>query len=295
MEKAILRTLIYADIFDYPLTIFEIHKWVIGKKSNLRQVENAIKKLVQSSKCKVQSKYYFLPKKDSLVTKRRRNEKQSRKYLQKAHLVAGILKIIPWVKLVGISGSLSMGNVSKKDDIDIFVIIENNRLWTSRLLILVLLSIFNVRRKASDKKSEVGGKICLNLILDTDHLEQTKKDLYTAHEVLQMKVLWQKEGIYHKYLSDNEWVFKFLPNWIASERLMIKDLRFKSIHQSLIINHKSILDWFEGLGKWFQLKIMSKPSGMERIDNGALYFHPQDCRLEVLSQYRHRLQKFSTP
>lgn len=45
----------------------------------------------------------------------------------------------------------------------------------------------------------------------------------------------------------------------------------------------------EALAKWFQLRIMQKPKGMERIEDGALYFHPEDCRPKVLSEYRQKL------
>src|SRR5262245_34090416 len=48
MESAILKTLIYADIFDYPLKAWEIHKWLISKKKcELSEVEESLRRLVK--------------------------------------------------------------------------------------------------------------------------------------------------------------------------------------------------------------------------------------------------------
>ncbi|OGE38002.1 hypothetical protein A3D79_03625 [Candidatus Daviesbacteria bacterium RIFCSPHIGHO2_02_FULL_39_8] len=294
MEKAILKTLIYADIFDYPLTIFEIHKWLIGRKVSLRQVEKALGRLSQESRVKSQGGYYFLPKRDGLVVKRTRREKQSEKYLRKAQVLSSLLKLIPWVKLVGVSGGLAMENASKRDDIDLFIVTSKNRLWISRLLALGLLSLTGQRRKVGYFGRKIAGKLCINTLLEEDRLAQRNKDIYLAHEILQMKVLWQRDGIYSKYLLDNEWTFKFLPNWVSPDTSLRGALATK---QSRLPRSQSSLAMtiVENIAKWFQLKIMRKPQGMERIEDGALYFHPNDIRPKVLSGYQRKLKRIINP
>lgn len=213
MEKAILKTLIYADIFDYPLRAYEIHKWLIGRKATLRQIERALDKLSKKKKVKNQRGYFFL--RDGLVRKRILRRRGSQRFLLKAKFTTWFLKIIPWIKLVGISGGLAMENASKVDDIDLFLITARNRLWITRLLALILLSLTGQRRQVGQKGRKIAGKLCLNILLEEGSLEQTSKDIYLAHEVLQMRVLWQRNGIYKKYLEDNSWAFKYLPNWIG--------------------------------------------------------------------------------
>ncbi len=211
MEKAILKTLIYGDIFDYPLKTFEIHKWLIGKKLTLRQMEKALEKLTKKGKIKSKKDYFFLKKRDGLVRIRKKREKESRRFLYKAKFITWFLKSIPWIKLIGISGGLSMENAEKKDDIDLILITSKNRIWLTRFLVIVILDLLGVRRKVNMK--QVSGKLCPNILLEEDKLEQENKDIFVAHEILQMRVLWQRDKIYSKYLSDNDWVFKFLPNW----------------------------------------------------------------------------------
>lgn len=306
MEKALLKTLIYADIFDYPLKINEIHKWLMGRKVTLRQVEKVLKRLSQVSIIKYQGGYYFLGWRNGLVTERRRREKQSAVYLKKVSLLSQILKVIPWIKLVGISGGLALHNASKKDDIDLFIITNKNRLWISRLLALGLLSLTGQRRKVGEKGRKIAGKLCINILLEEDRLEQMNKDIFVAHEVLQMKVLWQRDGVYSKYLSDNDWAFKFLPNWIGGARgpassasrrasSIASLLRLRAGTPSSLSPLANLTNLLEKLAKWLQLKIMQPPQGQERIEDGALYFHPNDIRQEVLSKYEQKLRKIISP
>src|SRR3989338_53450 len=106
MEKAVLKTLIYSDIFDYPLRVYEIHKWLIGRQAPLRRVETVLKHLSENRKAKSEKRYYSLSRKEGLAAKRIKRANQSLVYIRKVRIIAHILKIIPWIKLVGISGGL---------------------------------------------------------------------------------------------------------------------------------------------------------------------------------------------
>ncbi|MBI2594036.1 hypothetical protein HYW44_05345 [Candidatus Daviesbacteria bacterium] len=307
MEKAILKTLAYYDIFEFPLKAWEVHKWLIGppsgragKSASLKQVEKKLKKLNQESRlsrgspkaARIMNKgdYFFLTGKKGLVKERVRREKVSKRHYQTAKLISLLFKVIPWVKLVGVSGSLAMMGSREQDDIDIFIVTGKNRIWITRLFLIILTSLTGIRRKRREKILSAAGKVCINLILEEDNLAQRKKNIYLAHEVLQMHVLWQKEDLYSKFLHDNEWVFRYLPNW----RTGVKSQNVKRKTQSYNANLKSnqIIDWFEGLAKRVQLKIMNGPSGSERIESGALYFHPEDKGKKILEEYKSRISKF---
>jgi hypothetical protein len=202
-----------SELFDYPMKVWEIHKWLIGKTESLQQVERAIRRLKKKGRIDQYKDYYFLSGKQRLVRKRMINEKLARALWRKAYLVGMVLKFIPWVKLIGVSGGLAMNNTNKNSDIDFLVVTEKNRLWLSRLLILGVMIILGLKRKPGCSPKEAAGKICVNTVLDVDGLFQNGHDLYIAHEVLQMRVIWQREGIYSKYLSKNSWAFRFVPNW----------------------------------------------------------------------------------
>lgn len=297
MEKAILKTLIYASIFDYPLKGYEVYKWLIGKETTLVKAEKALSILIKKKKIKEFKGFYFLSGtkirgrsthflsgvEKNGVYKRIKKEKYAKLLLNKAVFFANLLKIIPWIKLAGISGGLALSDADKKDDIDLFLITSRNRIWISRFFSILILNFFGVRRKAGMKENSAKRKICLNTILDEDHLEQQFKNLYVAHEVLQMKMLWQRKGIYSKFLEDNEWTFKFLPNWTSR----IKYLKPK-VKKGYVF-----LDLLEGLAKAFQQRLMRKSEGLERIEDGALYFYPQDYREKILKIYQSKVKNLA--
>lgn len=283
----------YSDIFDYPLKAWEIHKWLIGKKANLKQVEKFLQKLLFNKSINFSKGYYFLKKRQQIVNKRLDNFQSSKKHINRLKVILIFLKLIPTIKLIGLSGGLSLMNASKKDDIDLFVITTKNRLWLTRFLILSLLDLLGVRRKKGDSKLKSAGKICTNILLEEDKIKQGKKDIFLAHEILQMKVLFQKDNIYTKYLEQNNWVFKYLPNWKSSESIMFKDyhLRAKESKNSLPVNFKLLIDLVENLSKLFQLKYMGEAIGEERVENGAVYFLPNDYRNSVLNIFNKKIKK----
>ncbi len=295
MEKAILKTLIYADIFDYPLKAYEIHKWLIARKATFQQVEKALIRLSQKSKVKSKKGYFFLDGRDKLIRIRQQREKQSKRFLWKAKFSVWFLRLFPTIKLVGISGGLALNNAESGDDIDLFLVTAKNRIWICRILIIFILDMIGIRRKVGMSADQAAGKICTNILVEEDKLEQVNKDLFVAHEVLQMKVLWQKDNIYSKYLADNTWAFDFLPNWrgsLSSESggIEYKSKRRQKEHNFNPIFLDSLLNFLEQLAKKFQLWYMKSPKGMERIGDGVLYFHPNDIRAEILSDYIQKLR-----
>jgi predicted nucleotidyltransferase len=209
-EKSLLQTLAYADVFDYPLTFEEIHCFLIGQKTTKSKVKALAEK---STLVNCQDSFYFFKNRREIVSFRKKRKKWSQGKLIIAKQVAGWLKLIPSIKMIAVTGTLAMENSTEDDDIDLLVISRKNCLWLTRLFTVLLTELIAKRRRPKDK--EFKNKICLNMFLDENHLRIPKQEqnLFTAHEVCQLKPLWQKEKIYQKFLKENQWVKQFLPNW----------------------------------------------------------------------------------
>lgn len=294
MEKAILKTLAYADIFDYPMKAWEIQKWLVGKKASLSQIDKGLRRLIKKGKVQFSKDYYFLKGRRTVVFRRIERARHSRRLLNWISIVAPFFKLVPWVKLTGVSGNLAMENASKNDDIDLFIVTEKNRLWISRLLITAILVLIGRRRKRGEEGRKIAGKVCVNLLLDEDNLAQQNKDIYVAHELLQMKVLWERDGIYNRFLEENEWAFKYLPNWIGATS--IKQHALSTQKKKLTASRLSLaalIDLTEKLFRSLQLSYMGLPTGEEKVSDTALYFHPHDYRRSALKAYHKKLVKLS--
>jgi hypothetical protein len=216
LQKAVLKTLAYADVFAYPLTLEEIHLFLItpsGKAYFLKEIEKELTSSELHFLIESQKNYFFLKNRQEIISLRQERDFYSSQKLKIAKRAAGWLKLIPFIKMVGITGNLAMKNADEDDDIDLLIITGQKRLWLTRLLTIFLTELVSKRRRPEDK--EVKDKICLNMFLDEEHLTlpQNEQNLFTAHEIYQLKILWQKENIYQKFLKENQWCKKFLPNW----------------------------------------------------------------------------------
>jgi len=301
LKKAILKTLAYADVFDYPLLKKEIWRFLIKerKEGELKTEEEGkgfsweLKELIKKSLCKEKKGFYFLPGREKIINLRKRRQKYSEKKIKIAEKIALILRKIPWVKMVGVTGALAMKNAEKKDDIDLLIIAVKNRLWLTRFFTVLLVEFFSKRRRPEEK--EIKDKICLNMFLDEDHLSlpENERDLFSAHEVCQMEPIWEKDNCYQKFLKDNFWVQEFLPN--AKPKKMVKKRTDKRKEDFFLIFLSFFFcffnfSFFEKIARWFQLWYMRHRKTKEITETGRILFHPKDSRLWILENYKKRLK-----
>jgi hypothetical protein len=280
MEKAILKTLVYVNIFDYPLKGWEVHKWLIKTKADIKQVERKLSQMLTQGKIGYKNGFYYPLGSSKIVKLRQQRAVFSQQSLKKAIRASFLIRWIPFIELVGISGSLSMDNQQKTDDIDLFVITSANKLWTTRLLIVGILSIFGLVRRKNDQN--FANKLCVNLLLDINHLEQQTKNIYIAHEVLQVRPIYIKSNAYSKFLNDNNWVFDYLPNWTSS-------IEYQKIKRAKNSKSTKFADFIEDLLRLYQIELMKGKLGDEKFDKHSIYFHPHDRSTEIESMIKKTL------
>lgn len=211
LEESVLKTLAYADVFNYPLKKDEVWRFLISRTS--QSEPKVLRMLSACPKISQKGDFYFLKGRKKNVNLRKKKEGWSQKKIKIAKKTARWFKIIPWVKMVGVSGALAMSNAHKDDDIDFLIIAQKNRLWLTRLLVVLATEALGKRRRPNDKQFK--DKICLNMFLAEDELaiSQKERDLFSAHEVVQLKPIWERNNSYQKFIRKNQWVKKYLANW----------------------------------------------------------------------------------
>jgi hypothetical protein len=144
----------------------------------------------------------------------------------------------------------------------------------------------------------VQDKICLNFFVDENHLEMKKKTLYVAHEITQMKVLYDRGGVYHQILEKNFWVKIFLANWWEAHGVFVNQ---ESLFTEIETNElrKKLLSVFfrmvEPIFRFFQLQYMKRKITREILKPGLLMFHPRDYGREIMIKYRSLMRKYDCP
>ena len=199
LDEAIFYTLTYADVFNYPLTLAEVHRYLIGMRSTRDAVAEALRGLPD---CAVGGGYYALPGHTPLTDVRQRRERIAATMWPRALAYARAISRLPFVRMVALTGGLSMGNVEPNDDIDLLVVTMSDRVWVTRLFIIQ----FVVKAAARH-----GDEVCPNYLLAEHALAMHERTLYHAHEVAQMVPLYGA-GVYRSLRDANRWVDHFLPN-----------------------------------------------------------------------------------
>ena len=274
-KSAVLATLSYFDLFSYPLSEEEVFFW-LSAKAGRQEVKKALEELRKAGKISLKDGFYFFPQKNS-VEQRKKQEGEAVGKIKKAQKAARLLGLLPGILLVGLTGNLAMKAAKKEDDIDFLIITRSGWLWRSRFLAISLLELLGWRRRPNQK--EVRDKICLNLFLEEGHLALKKErhDLYTAHEILQMKPLVDKADAYQRFLQANFWAASFLPQAWGEKKVKSKEGKEATTVSPPIVE-KILAD--------FQLKRISVHQSREEILPGQLFFHPQDRRGEMMRKYR---------
>ncbi|MGE5041882.1 MAG: hypothetical protein ACM3IJ_03180 [Candidatus Levyibacteriota bacterium] len=262
LPQAIVETLCYFQIFSYPVTISELYKYLhYHKRISYPRLLAVISK--NPALFEVEGQYVVLRGDLKFIKKRNAQAAGNKKKMAKAILISNILAFIPFIKLIGVSGGVSMQNAKKHDDIDLFFITKKNTVWITRLLVQVILLLLQEKRKRGSRFEQ--DKICPNMFLSEDVLKMPKKNrtIYTAHEVAQLKVLLSKNQMYQKFLFENRWTLKFLPHAFKEQK------KYSSV---------TLFSWMlrpiDRVFFFMQYTYMKKRVTSEYITPSVIMFHP---------------------
>lgn len=274
MEKGIRQVIEYFAVFKYFPDFDELYTY-FPKKTSRNALKISISKLERQGKIKNISKNgrYTLPEysKKGIYSQNLRVKHSTLKLRNlRFRAFLKLMNVFPQIKMLGLSGSISMFNAKKDDDIDLFIIAGRNRLFTGRFLALLAVQILGLRRRFGDQQAR--DKVCLNLFFDEADLivPRHKQGIFVGHEVLQMKPLIDKDNTYSRFLIDNSWVFRLFPN--ASDILNTKS-RLRSGASG---DRSMIGDWFEYVAMKAQLAFINRHRTTELITDKQLWFHPDD-------------------
>jgi len=198
LQRAILETLAYSDVFDYPLRLTELHAY-LGVRASERDVALAVEEMTGS----VEEKDGFccLRGREAIVALRRQREVNSQETFGRALFFGRLLARLPFIRMVALTGSLALKNCDAKGDFDYMLVTAVGRVWLARGFALLVNRIAHLR----------GDLICPNVIVSERALEWQRKDLYSARELCQMLPI-NGAQVYANLRIANSWTSRILPN-----------------------------------------------------------------------------------
>lgn len=200
LQDAILKVLLYADIFDYPLSASEVFRY-LNVPARPEQVELALAATVQQGSLARSDGLYSLPERRHLAATRARRSQVSKQVWPHARRYARLIASLPFVEMVAVTGALAVDNIDADADIDFMIVCAPGRVWLVRALTGI------TRRLAQ----AAGHRICPNYILASSVLELDERNLYAARELFQMVPLYGLD-VYRRLIAANCWALSYLPN-----------------------------------------------------------------------------------
>jgi hypothetical protein len=207
-RQDILKVLAYFDIFQYPLTQNDIHQF-LNAQVDPEILPAILAKLVEEKTIYQLDEFYSLQNDMDLAVKRRTGNEKAAGLLKKAARIGKLLSKFPYVRGIGVSGSLSKNYADEKADIDFFIITKANRLWIARTLMHCFKKLTFLRGHQHF--------YCMNYYIDESALAIHDKNIFTAIEI---KTLLPVDGAttFTAFFDSNQWTDDFFPNCVFRDQ-----------------------------------------------------------------------------
>jgi hypothetical protein len=299
LHKNIMATVTYYDVLDFPLSSYEIWHSLISyqetattDKASLRDVILALDAPELRDRLEQKNGFYLLKGRGRLVSERIQREKVSSRKLAGMKNLTRLIAVMPYVRMVGATGSLSFKHGKRESDWDMFIVMAQGKIWTGRFILTAFLHLIGKRRHGK----KVRDRACLNYFITDDRLEIMNKDLYGAHEYQAMRLLYGTKT-FARFELANRWIGRFKPQYGVThihDRFTLKEGKVREKIQSFLEAIINFLPFSAISSSWQQKKIASNPntqllgSYIEATDQ-ALVFLPNPRGPKVFSEFKRRL------
>ncbi len=311
LRNSILATIVYYDIFDYPLTLLETHKYLVNParvyritgglgEIQLNDISDELDRLVNSKILGTKNGFYFLEGRDSLFNLRMDRHKIADRKWKKFLRLANLFVLNPGLRGFFACGSMALSNTTKSSDFDVFVISRPDRLYTCRFFLWFLSSLMGVRRKADEGIAP--DKFCFNHYITENRMALDYQSLYTAQLYSHLKPVYMSPEIFNNFFSSNIWMNNYLYNFNPQKEFVRRSINPSRIMRGIAVVTTAIFnspagDMIESVLKKYQKDRIMKnpltgqPGGRVICTDTELEFHPHSFEQVVIDRYNKGLER----
>jgi hypothetical protein len=215
LDERIITTLRIVEERGYNLTLKTLSENLIGGKVEQEKLEDYVKQMED-----VEFDGFFVATSGHLKAKKCQDRIVTNMRLQKRYhsiveeFLSDFLKMCPWVHCVLIAGSMASEGLSKGDDIDLDVIVEDGTKYSTWLLGLFLCFRYSLRYKREFSVrwyNSLARVICLSVIWEAHQTNPfQRRDGQLAYELLTARVLYNKD-YFRRLVQGNIWLKSWFP------------------------------------------------------------------------------------
>ena len=285
-ERAFQQSVIYASLFDYPLTLAQLRESLIGEvadEATLAEWYRCSPRLQSAIECA--EGYYFPRGRRALLQTRPLREARSRRLLAAHGRALSLVMRLPFVRMVALSGSLAHLNADANADLDLFVVTAPGRVWSVTVTTLLVARALGWRRQ-----------LCLNYVVSERGLMVEPADLFSANQIVHLQPLIGAP-VYRRFLDANRFVERFYPNFRPRSVVGSGYSRTTRINRAIEL----LLDWtfaplYEQVCRFSYRWHLQRRAhtwrsrDQVRLERECLKLHTHSHRHEVMEQFERALE-----
>ncbi len=201
MVKDLIKTLLYFDVFSYPLKEDELFLYtgINGQQIGLAKLE--LDKMVRSGLISKHKDFYCFGSSIHIIDRRIKGNQLAIQRMRTARIFTRIIACFPFVEAVMLSGSIAKGYMGRNDDIDFFIVTRPGRLYIARSMLVLFKKLFLANSYRN---------FCINYFVDSNNLCIREKNRFLATEIAFLYPAYRR-GIYEAMIEANVWIKKFYP------------------------------------------------------------------------------------
>jgi hypothetical protein len=306
LEQAIYKTLAYFDIFNHPLTLLELRRYLFftNQSATLAEIAAAVRGTGLSRFIEQRDGFYMLTGRGECVAIRHHRYVLAQKKFAIAQLACRWLRLLGFVRGVAVCNSLGYSNATRESDVDVVIMATSTRLWLVRLWAIIITTLLGIRLHSSVKRD----KVCLSFYITPEaqlaSVAHQPVDIYLLYWLATLTPLYGA-GAWQQWMdSQLPWASHWLPHlsgYQTSSRRLVHDTAYSSMN-------KKILEFSQGgtMGAGMEQtaerlqrsRLLPQLIARSQRDDGAvvlsdtmLKFHLSDRRLEIFDQWQQRLKR----
>jgi hypothetical protein len=291
LAEAVLKTLGYFDVQDRPLTLVEIHLYLLGPVAGeivgLGSSESKILEVLEgelANQIESEQGFYCLQGRRQIIIQRLANNYYSVRRLKRARKYLPLARFAPFVRAVALSGSEALTTSKENSDIDILLFVLPGKIWSARLFVTILYQAMGFRRHGK----YVANRFCLNHYIGGLPEISNDNNVYTAIEYAALVPFVGGDLVSSFQENNSKWIRNYLPNLKVIQRQPTMPPFLQKTVEFLLSG--MIGRAFESAAGWFQKKRIIAQEHII-LEANELSFHPGSKGQQVLKKFAASLDK----
>jgi len=286
---SIVGTLAWFNARGRALSLSDLQKLLLKRQASEDELRSAIKKLGK----KVIKKHGLYSLKSTTIRYPTEELKRWYRYqLWRAKLAVGLMRYIPYVRMVALARSVADETATPDSDIDVFIIAKHGRLYLTRILVTGVLQLAGLRRHTTrpnkkPAKRLIANRICLSFYATTHHrdfrsISLKPYDLYMPYWIRGLLPLLDEGTTFEDFQKANAWVTDVLP---AAPLRTGQSRRLSKVAKvaEWLLDKTFGVDFERSAAKFQRKRIDANPDNPDPdvniiVDEDMLKFHEKDRR-----------------